>query len=149
MLEVLAARHRLGETRWPFERTHLRTLRQLQDRGLIGYKRSNIVGKPEAWLTDTGRDIVFWANYQPPTPPVPPNLPPLRREVNVTWSLYNAAEQSSRMTLTRGQYGDVYTIDDARRRMAPYAAEGWEVVERRYEYWITDTRLIPNPGDPE
>jgi hypothetical protein len=70
VLEVLAARYRLGEHGWTFaRRPAIRTALQcLADDGLIGYKAGVVQGTFLAWLTDSGRKETLSASYHPPSP---------------------------------------------------------------------------------
>lgn len=66
MLEVLAARHRLGETCWTFPSTHTPTARALATLGLVGYKSGNVPQTIIVWLTEAGQDCCLSAQYTPP-----------------------------------------------------------------------------------
>lgn len=66
VLEVLAARYRLGETYWSFSVRHRPTLERLERRGLVSWKPSPAPGACMAWLTDAGRVAVLSGTYQPP-----------------------------------------------------------------------------------
>ncbi len=59
VLEVLAARHRLGEPWWPFDRRHRAALARLADRGLVE------VDGDRAQLTDEGRRIYLSPGWVP------------------------------------------------------------------------------------
>ena len=67
VMEVLAARHRLGEAVWTFPKRIGPVLSRLEGRGLIGFKDGIAEGTDIAWLTAEG--IVTWALDQPYTPP--------------------------------------------------------------------------------
>jgi hypothetical protein len=60
ILEVLAARHRLGEPWWTFEPTHRRALERLRLRGLV-----DVVNDTRANLTDTGRTDRLAPGWKP------------------------------------------------------------------------------------
>lgn len=66
ILEVLAARHRLGEPHWPFERRHRKALDALTDRGLISYESDVMPGLYRARLTNQGRSEALSATYVSP-----------------------------------------------------------------------------------
>lgn len=66
ILDVLAARARLGEPAWNFPARNRLALDALQDRGLIAWKHWTLPGTCLAWLTDKGRDAVLSATYTPP-----------------------------------------------------------------------------------
>lgn len=54
VMEVLAARHRLGEACWTFPTSLRPALTSLQLRGAVGWKEGVAEGTCLAWLTDTG-----------------------------------------------------------------------------------------------
>lgn len=66
---------------------------------------------------------------------------------DIYWTLYNPAEEAFRMHL--GVNDDVWSIEGARERMAPYHrdGDGYEVVECTRTWWSTPpTRLmVPAP----
>jgi hypothetical protein len=66
ILEVLAARYRLGEHSWTFP-TRLRGhADKLADAGLVGWKHGNLPRTILVWLTDTGRKASMSDTYTPP-----------------------------------------------------------------------------------
>lgn len=65
-LEVLAARHRLGEAVWTFETRHKATLTRLQNRGLVTTMPGVIVKTMRASLTEKGKENVFDPDYKAP-----------------------------------------------------------------------------------
>lgn len=66
VLEVLAARHRLGEQVWPFPAIHGRALRGLEQAGLITLLNGVVEHTTRARFTDAGLKLVMRGNYQPP-----------------------------------------------------------------------------------
>jgi hypothetical protein len=66
LVEVLAARHRTGETVWTFATTHARTVRTLADKGLVAWKSGVLENTILAWLTDAGRAYALDEGYAPP-----------------------------------------------------------------------------------
>lgn len=63
ILEVLAARYRLGEVVWPFS-AHLRAaLRALEQLGLISVQGGNVPQTMRASLTESGKLAVLSASY--------------------------------------------------------------------------------------
>ena len=66
VMEVLAARYRLGEQIWPFSRTARLALAALEDLGLVGYKSGIVERTYNAWLTDEGKTAVLSPTYVPP-----------------------------------------------------------------------------------
>jgi hypothetical protein len=66
VLEVLAARYRLGEHTWTFPTRLAPQLRGLEDAGLLGFKPGVAEGSYTAWLTDAGTADAMSDTYQPP-----------------------------------------------------------------------------------
>lgn len=66
VLEILAARHRLGETWWTFSTRHLTALRALEKRGLVGLMHGIIPHTCRAYLTDAGRRAALSETYEGP-----------------------------------------------------------------------------------
>jgi hypothetical protein len=58
VMEVLAARRRLGEAIWTFPTTLRPSLRRLEARGLVGWKSGVIENTCRAWLTSEA--VVMW-----------------------------------------------------------------------------------------
>lgn len=72
VLEVLAARRRLGESTWSFPTMFRPTLRRLEASGLVGFKSSVAEGAFTAWLTDEGWAAAISPTYEPPAEPDSP-----------------------------------------------------------------------------
>jgi hypothetical protein len=68
VMEVLAARHRLGERVWPFPYRLVTALRELRRLGLVELKSGVIARTVVVWLTDLGRASVLADDYPPPGP---------------------------------------------------------------------------------
>jgi hypothetical protein len=66
VLEVLAARARLGETHWTFSTRHRPALEALAKRGLLWWKEGVVERTCMAFLTDAGRQATLSATYQTP-----------------------------------------------------------------------------------
>jgi len=66
VLEVLGARHRLGENLWPFRSTLVPALRALEQLGLVWTMHGSVENTVRAGLTETGRDAVLSCEYVPP-----------------------------------------------------------------------------------
>jgi hypothetical protein len=68
VLEVLAARHRLGERIWTLDRNAAVTsaLRVLEKEGLVVYKSGVVQNTYLAYLTDAGKAEMMSADYVPP-----------------------------------------------------------------------------------
>jgi len=67
-MEVLAARHRLGEPFWPIAQSpaHTLTLKQLKSLGLVEYEHGRASGFWEAQLTPRGRREYMTGSYRSP-----------------------------------------------------------------------------------
>jgi hypothetical protein len=63
VLEILAARHRLGETYWTFDIAHRPSLARLEKKGLVTY-RDGVAPGFEAKLTDDGMDLVLLGGWK-------------------------------------------------------------------------------------
>lgn len=55
LMEVLAARARLGETSWPFPNVLKPTIRRLARRDWVDFEPSTVEGFTQVWLTPAGR----------------------------------------------------------------------------------------------
>lgn len=66
IMEVLAARYRLGENLWPFPTKVKRSLDALESLGLIGHKSGVVERTRNAWLTDLGKASVLSPTYTTP-----------------------------------------------------------------------------------
>jgi hypothetical protein len=67
ILDVLAARYRLGEQLWTFSSKGMRRpMDALAKAGLIGWKSGITENTIRAWLTDAGKSAVLYAGYEPP-----------------------------------------------------------------------------------
>jgi len=66
VMEVLAARTRLGETGWTFPSRLNKALETLEGRGLVRWKSATIERHSLAWLTDAGRGSALSAGYRSP-----------------------------------------------------------------------------------
>ena len=66
VLEVLASRHRLGETHWTFSTRHLTALRALERRGLVCIMHGNVPRTCRAYLTGEGRKAALSDTYEGP-----------------------------------------------------------------------------------
>ena len=71
VLEVLAARYRLGEQSWTFATRHMTALLALEHRGLIQKKPGSAPHSVTTALTTAGRAAALSAEYQPPAPEQP------------------------------------------------------------------------------
>lgn len=77
ILDVLAARHRLGDRVWSFPRKFKPILNRLQAAGLVEWRRSSHPDVLQAWLTPAGRDECYLGKHpETPVGPQPePDLP--------------------------------------------------------------------------
>jgi hypothetical protein len=66
ILEVLAARHRLGETLWPFDSRLAPQIRSLETKGLVWSTHGQVENTIRAELTVLGRAAVMGEGYEPP-----------------------------------------------------------------------------------
>lgn len=66
ILEVLAARYRLGETHWHFDNRLKPTLLRLQAAGLVWFKSGMVAGMQKVFLTDEGKSEAMWDRHRPP-----------------------------------------------------------------------------------
>ena len=64
-LELLAARHRLGEPWWTFTTRQRRALVGLEAKGLINIMSSQTEGTIRAELTEAGRAAALWSGWKP------------------------------------------------------------------------------------
>ncbi len=65
ILDVLGARHRLGETLWPFPSTLGPALRGLEQLGLLWTMHGSVENTVRAGLTEAGKDAVLSSTYTP------------------------------------------------------------------------------------
>lgn len=68
LLELLAARHRLGEAFWHVHARPavVRAAKALEKLGFIGMQGGQVEKHFRAWLTDRGRELVMDEEYTPP-----------------------------------------------------------------------------------
>lgn len=66
VMDVLAARARLGETYWTFPSRLRPAMRSLADRGLLWWKSGNVPHTIQAFLTEEGRSAVLYEGYTDP-----------------------------------------------------------------------------------
>lgn len=66
VLEVLAARHRLGEGYWTFSTRDQAAIRALSERGLVDWKHGIVERTCLAWLTTEGRKAALSPGYKGP-----------------------------------------------------------------------------------
>ena len=66
LLEVLAARIRMGERFWTFDKRHAKALNQLADKGLVNVMHGIVQGTVRAALTKKGMAEYLDENYVPP-----------------------------------------------------------------------------------
>lgn len=70
LIEVLAARHRLGEQHWTFPDRCAPAARALEQLGLIWTRSGPAPGCFEARFTDSGRAAALPDDYAPPAGPI-------------------------------------------------------------------------------
>ncbi|MEU0078443.1 hypothetical protein ABZY58_11150 [Micromonospora tulbaghiae] len=66
MLEVLAARYRLGEQSWSFPKNQRHIAEQLARTGLVSWKSSPAPETILVWFTDAGKKLMLDRPYTPP-----------------------------------------------------------------------------------
>jgi hypothetical protein len=66
ILEVLAARWRLGESTWTFDKRLTPTVKQLAAAGLVGWKAGIIEKTILVWFTRAGATLTLSSTYTPP-----------------------------------------------------------------------------------
>lgn len=82
ILEILVARHRLGEPFWPIKAnsTTTRAIQRLSDSGLVEYRSGPSAGYTQTSLTDEGRKMYASSTYKAPNPP---KMIPMATETNI------------------------------------------------------------------
>lgn len=65
VMEVLAARWRLGEASWPFVKAHKRTLNRLEAAGLVSVQGGVVPHTYQVSLTEQGRKAYLTDRYVP------------------------------------------------------------------------------------
>lgn len=65
LLELLAARHRLGHADWPIQHQHRKGLQELADAGLVAFQGGRVENYFTAWLTDVGKEEFLRTSYVP------------------------------------------------------------------------------------
>lgn len=66
MLEVLAARYRLGEERWTFNRRFFAAANALGTMRLVEWKHGIVEKTILVWLTPAGKKLMLSDTYVPP-----------------------------------------------------------------------------------
>lgn len=66
LMEVLAARYRLGETSWTFQKRHAVTVKKLESRGLVRYMHGIVENTCRASLTVCGVQEYIVPSYVAP-----------------------------------------------------------------------------------
>lgn len=66
VMEVLAARHRLGEHLWTFDARQKRAIESLADKGLVNVMHGTVERSVRASLTDKGIGEYLSERYVPP-----------------------------------------------------------------------------------
>lgn len=66
VMEVLAARYRLGEHLWTFDARHSKTINQLAEMGFVQSMHGIVDHSVRAMLTDAGKAIYLLDTYTPP-----------------------------------------------------------------------------------
>lgn len=66
LIELLVARHRLGENLWTFDSRHKKALENLESKGYVGVMHGVTENTVRAYLTDTGKDKFMSSTYVAP-----------------------------------------------------------------------------------
>lgn len=66
VMEVLAARYRLGEYIWTFTSRVKKSVTELESAGLVGWKGGIVEKTIRVWLTEAGKEAFLSATYEPP-----------------------------------------------------------------------------------
>lgn len=66
LMEVLAARYRLGESMWTFDKRHAKSLARLADRDLVRTMHGIVEKTVRTSLTQKGIDAYIDERYVPP-----------------------------------------------------------------------------------
>lgn len=96
LLEVLAARTRLGEPCWTFPSQARPQLRALQSAGLVQILRGHDTGDVVATLSDDGRHRQLPQDYQTPTQRMQERLEQERAATAQVWAMLREEQQTSR-----------------------------------------------------
>lgn len=122
ILDVLAARHRLGEHCWTFPDRLRQALDALTDAGLIEQKSAPTPRATRAWLTDAGRAAVLSERYVPPL--LQSNPPEPAVEWPAAWSELTGYVQAAVDNPSADDAARILAVmrDLKRRRNAPIGA---------------------------
>jgi hypothetical protein len=66
LLELLAARRRLGHATWSVQARNNASLARLEEKKLVNFKSAPVEGYSLAWLTDQGVAFMFSHKYEAP-----------------------------------------------------------------------------------
>lgn len=96
LMEVLAARRRLGEDSWTFPSRALQPLRKLEELGLVRVFGAATSGDVRATLTPTGLGGVLGADYTTPVDRLRERVEQEIRDKDRVWALLREEQQTSR-----------------------------------------------------
>lgn len=66
LIELLVARHRLGENLWTFDSRHKKALESLETKGYVSVMHGVVENSIRAHLTDKGKDKFMSSTYVAP-----------------------------------------------------------------------------------
>ncbi len=95
-MEVLAARHRRGESAWTFEPRMRSTLRALEEGGLVHGVDGHTAGPVAARLSSAGRLTYLSASYTTPADHLRERLETERAETEQVWATLRVEQQTNR-----------------------------------------------------
>jgi len=142
VLEVLGARHRLGENLWPFRSTLAPALRRLEQLGLVWTMHGSVENTIRAGLTAPGRDAVLSSTYTPPAFRPPGARAGGGREYGWQSDPARQGPWSASATTTR---------DDARSAVGDWHRDGYPAareVVREVGPWLSVRHRPHQPGWP-
>ncbi|GEL46588.1 hypothetical protein CHO01_17040 [Cellulomonas hominis] len=96
VMEVLAARHRLGEQRWTFEPEVRPALRALEDGGLVQILDGHSTGRVGARLSAAGLVHYVRAGYTTPADRLREALADKQAEIEQVWTFVRTEQQNVR-----------------------------------------------------
>lgn len=111
LMEVLAARYRLGETHWTFADRCMPAARRLEEKGLVTTRSSPAPCSFEARLTDAGRVVAM--------PPDSGYVPPFAAPIERVRRLCEAAQDDGRDLLRLAPSQVLAVLDGAASTRRP------------------------------
>lgn len=109
VLDVLAARYRLGEHMWTFPTSCKSAINFLTEQGLVGQMHGVIEHTLRAWLTDAGKKAVLSDSY----------VPPLLEGFMIEWGV--RYDKKTCEAFLWGEAHDGYVVKHSTRKSAEFA----------------------------